>query len=77
MAPDTGCICEGNWRELVVEHGPLIGRLFAGPGGGIRRFVGLLHSDDDYYFAMVDANGKLERVSCVGSLSLVGYEPMA
>ena len=40
---------------------------------GVHTFVGVMHSEDDYYYCMLDANGFLHRLSCVGSITDFGY----
>lgn len=68
-----GCICEGNWRALVKEMGPLIGERYRDRNGNVLVFFGLVHGDDDYYYGMAGPTG-FELLSCVESIEVYGYE---
>lgn len=71
---DPGCICRGNWREIVRECEPLIGRRFLSHDGKEYYFFGVVHGDDDYYYGMNSQAGEgLMLLSCVGSLEGHGY----
>lgn len=68
------CICEGNWRHLVHDYDRFIGSWYKDNHSGKRyKFCGLLHSDDDYYYLMIDEAGKCVLASCVGELTTMGY----
>lgn len=66
------CICAGNWRTIISESEPLLGRLFMKDGAS-HRFIGVLHADDDYYYCFLDMNGNLARCSCVVDIEQYGY----
>ena len=68
----SGCICEGNWRDIINESAPLIDQLYNDNNGAVHRFVGVLHAVDDYYYCMVSMTGKWKLLSCVGSIE--GHE---
>ena len=75
----TDCICEGNWRSLVKEYGPLIGQLFVDRHGVRWQFYGLVWGEDDLYFGMYSDTLAFEDkcilLSCVGDLITGhGYE---
>ena len=73
---DQGCICKGNWREIVKEWGGLIGKRFTDQTGGEFTFFGIVHGDDDYYYGMHGRTGKtseLRLLSCVGDLEQYGF----
>lgn len=61
------CICEGNWRLLVHECESLFGRKFKTKDGQIYVFFGLVHTNDDYYYGMMDQDKKVMLLSCVGN----------
>ncbi|MFA6064197.1 MAG: hypothetical protein WC736_16530 [Gallionella sp.] len=65
---DEGCICKGNWRAIVNEYGPKIGRRFVDRHGDEYTFFGIVHSDDDYYYGMAKKDGTFLLCSCVGYL---------
>ena len=70
---DPDCVCWGNWRAILKEIEPLIGREFIEERTGERwRLFGLVHGDDDYYYGLHRA-GKLCLSSCVMSLEGCGY----
>jgi len=74
----SGCICAGNWRLLVEECGPLIGEYFKDSYGGVFRFFGLVHGDEDYYYGLWNITTReLTLASCVGNLEGHGYVPCA
>lgn len=64
---DDGCICKGNWRILVKQYEPLIGRMVRDHDGKEWRFYGLVHSDDDFYYGLCRV-GETILASCVGPL---------
>lgn len=70
------CICKGNWRAIVKESEPLIGKRFRdnrGDIGDIYTMFGIVHGGDDYYYGMF-GGGKLRLLSCVGSIEGHGFE---
>lgn len=73
MPNDTGCICEGNWREIVAEYEPLFDRIYEDETGAKCRFVGIVHASDDYYYLLMDEHGKCILATCVGSLETNGF----
>lgn len=72
MCIDLGCICKGNWRRIVKESEPFIGKKYQDGNGKLWIFFGIVHGDDDYYYGLV-SNGTLVLASCVGSLETNGY----
>lgn len=72
---DEGCICYGNWRQIVKEVDHLIGQDFKDGKGETWKFFGVVHADDDYYYGMHRA-GKLNLLSCVVDLQAHGFEPV-
>jgi hypothetical protein len=76
--PDPDCICQGNWRAIVNESRPLLGRRFRDGRGKEWTFFGLVDGNDDYYYGMWDQERReLALLSCVGSLDGHGFEPVA
>ncbi len=69
---DDGCICRGNWRDIVREMEPLIGGRYRDNSGNVLVFYGLVHGGNDYYYGMAGPTGH-ELLSCVGSLEGWGY----
>lgn len=75
MSHDPDCICHGNWRKIVAKAEPFIGRRYKDTERDtIVQFFGVVHADDDYYYGIVDENGKARLLSCVGSLESHGLE---
>ena len=74
---DSGCICEGNWREIIKGSEPLLGKRFCDEDGYSYTLIGVIHGDDDYYYGMVGDDGVLTQLSCVGSLETHGFAPLA
>ena len=72
---DKGCICRGNWRAIVKENEPLLGKKFVFEGtGDYYIFYGLVHGDDDYYYGVISIDGRQTMLlSCVGSLETHGF----
>jgi hypothetical protein len=76
MSEDKDCICQGNWRAIIKEHEPLLGKKFEynDSYGTYHTFVGVLHGDDDYYYVMYEiVSERCKFLSCVGSLKSHGY----
>ena len=71
-----GCICKGNWRQIIGESEPVLDDLFTDLNGAVHRFVGVMHSRDDYYYVMVSMAGEYRLSSCVGNLETNGYKPV-
>ena len=70
---DKGCICKGNWREIVKECEPLFGKSYKDRRGKIYQLFGVVHADDDYYYGLMDKSGRLVLATCVGSLETNGF----
>lgn len=71
----NGCVCEGNWRALVAEYDPLIGRHYRDRKGTIYQFFGLVWGDNDFQFGLYSLDGRcrLMLLSCVGTLEAQGF----
>jgi hypothetical protein len=68
-----GCICKGNWRDIVKKSAHLIGRKYIeAPGGKVFTFFGIVHGNDDYYYGM-SRRGGVRLLSCVGSIEGFGF----
>lgn len=65
------CICEGNWRELIKECDSLFDRIYKTENGVYYTFIGIIWGSDDFYYCMMSGDGKIRRLSCVGSIE--GY----
>jgi len=37
------------------------------------KLFGVVHSNDDYYYGMVDSGGVMDLYSCVGNLDMYGF----
>lgn len=74
-----GCICKGNWRKIVKESDPLIGKKYRDTRTGHEFiFFGVVHGGDDYYYGMWSKEHGQRLLSCVGSIDKGhGYEPVA
>lgn len=73
---DSGCRCKGNWRLLLSEYEQFFGRKYRDSGtGNVFTFIGLVHSDDDYYYGMYRPCD-LRLISCVMSLEQAGLTPL-
>lgn len=72
-AQTIGCICAGNWREIVSETEALFGQRFLSYDGHEFEYFGLVHGSDDYYFGMWSKEHGLRLLSCVGSIEGHGY----
>lgn len=71
---EKNCICKGNWRSLVKECDPLIGKKFVYEGK-VYTFFGLVHGADDYYYGLCDKDYVCHLFSCVGNLKSYGFVP--
>ncbi|MDO8415213.1 MAG: hypothetical protein Q7S87_03255 [Agitococcus sp.] len=75
-AEDT-CICKGNWQLIIKEAAPLMDNQFVQEStGNIYTFWGVLHGSDDYYYVM-SRDGKVQLLSCVGSIEEAGFRLLA
>lgn len=71
---DDGCICKGNWRLIVSECAPLLGKRFADKAGKEWIFHGILHGEDDFYYSMFPVGGGISAyLTCVSSIDGQGY----
>jgi hypothetical protein len=73
---DADCICQGNWRAIVKKTEALIGKRFLDQRGDVYSFFGVVHGGDDYYYGMF-GGGKLQLLSCVGSIEGHGFEQIS
>ena len=72
---DDECICHGNWRAIVKESLPLLGKRFSDDKGNEYSFFGIVHGDDDYYYGMSSVPGnKVMLLSCVCEIAGHGYK---
>lgn len=69
------CICKGNWRLIVEEYKRLLGKWYVNRGISYR-FSGIVYAEDDYYYLMVDRDGVVRLLSCVGSIRGHGFKRM-
>jgi len=60
----SGCICEGNWRDIIKETETLIGKWFKDENGCSWRLQGILWAEDDFYYLFADAYGYCQYISC-------------
>lgn len=67
------CICKGNWQSIIKESEPLLDKIFLDRNGKAFRFIGVMHSEDDYYYCLLSMTGTLTRASCVMNLDTYGY----
>lgn len=74
MLVDSGCICEGNWRQIIAESETVLDKIYTDESGAAYRFIGVMHGSDDYYYMMVSMAGEYQLLSCVGNLELYGFE---
>jgi hypothetical protein len=70
-----GCICHGNWRNIVADCQDQLGQSFNDDKGEVYNFFGVVLSEDDYYYGMF-RKGQLRLLSCVGSLESHGFTPV-
>lgn len=72
------CICEGNWRKIISEAEPLLNRKYVKDFDfSVYKFVGVMHSKDDYYYVLVSlVTGQQQQqlLSCVGSIESYEYK---
>lgn len=69
------CVCEGNWRSLVVECEPLFDKLFHDANGQEYRFYGLVWTSEDFYYGLTNTTTKHSiLLSCVGDIESYGYK---
>lgn len=57
-----------NWTLITAEYGPKIGYRYKGWNGEELHFFGIVHGGDDYYYGLMDKDGKTTLASCVGAL---------
>jgi len=63
-------MCDTNWTQLLKEYEKDFGKWFLDTDTGKKLyFLGLLHSGDDYYFAMSEPDGHVILYSCVASMA--------
>lgn len=70
---DKDCICYGNWRLIVKEAEPFLGKSFENDKGEIFTFFGVIFCEDDYYYGLYGKTKELKLISCVMSLASAGY----
>ena len=63
--------CDENWRKIVKESSPLLGKKFIN-NGRTYTFVGIVYSNDGYYYLMSYMWGYM-RLSCVSSIEDHGF----
>ena len=76
VGPDDGCICRGNWRNIVSECESLFQKKFADRDGQEWTLFGVVWGEDDFYYGMWRDGGKVLLLSCVGSIEGHGFSPV-
>ena len=76
VGPNNGCICRGNWRNIVSECENLFQKKFADRDGQEWTFFGVVWGEDDFYYGMWRDDGKVSLLSCVGSIEGYGFTPV-
>lgn len=71
-----GCICEGNWRNIIKESDPLIGKWFLDKNGKHWKFQGVLWAEDDFYYLFRDTSHKCTYITCCVTLEQAGMRLM-
>lgn len=66
------CICEDNWNNFVKVAEPLIGNKYA-KGNITWKFIGVLWSDDDYYWTFQKTCG-CDRGQCMFVTCVLSFE---
>lgn len=73
-ASELPCTCEPSWRSIIAESLPLMGKTFADNRGNRFLFFGVVWGKDDYYYGFTpQGGGKIQLLSCVGSIAQHGY----
>ena len=67
------CVCDGNFREIVIDTEPLFETKFKTQSGEICTLHGVLFASDDFYYCLTGNNGRCILSSCVGSLEDSGF----
>lgn len=57
-----------NWTLITHEYRPKYGFKYKDRQGKEYTFFGLVEAEDDYYYGMMDKDGKVTLASCVGAL---------
>jgi len=71
------CICEGNWRDIIKESEPLMGKVFLDEAGKRWIFQGVLWAEDDFYYLFsTDMCGKHKYVTCCVTFEQAGMRLM-
>lgn len=69
------CVCGESWRLLVSEYEDKISNRYIDTETKKEyTFFGIVWSDDDYYFGMIENGGKLMLLSCVLDIEGHRYE---
>jgi hypothetical protein len=68
-----GCICKGNWRDIIKESEPLFQKKFIDGESREWVFFGVVWGEDDFYYGMWRDDGKVSLLSCVGSIEGHGF----
>lgn len=69
----TGCICQGNWRNLNERYSADFQRKCVDRNGKEWVFIGLMIGECDYYY-VVWSKEETQFLSCVGCLGAGGWE---
>jgi hypothetical protein len=71
---DKGCICQGNWRQIVKESEPFLDKAYVNKKGKKYYFFGVVHGNLDYYYGMYSRKHGMVLLSCVGSIEGHGFK---
>ena len=68
------CICEGNWRVIVEESEPYLGKWMIDEDGNRCLFEGVVWAADDFYYLTWNKEDGTRMHSCVMGLQSYGSE---
>lgn len=69
-----GCICEGNWRQIIKESYSDIGKWYhSSYDNKDYKLFGIVWADDDFYYGMCDKDSKTILVTCCSYLKNQGF----
>lgn len=71
----SDCICTGNWRNIIKEVEPLMGKTFIDVrNGNLWVFQGVLWVEDDFYYVFINDNGHHKYITCCASFEQSGMK---
>lgn len=73
MTRKAACVCGGNWRNIIKEYEPFIGKTYKDENNKRWKLTGILWAEEDFYYLLTNKLNETRYVSCCATLEQCGF----